>query len=115
MTRRTVSIALALLALASCALAAPTLEGPLPGPLPLLPADNWWNLDVTNAPVDPNSGTFITFIGPARGCHPDFGGDVSAGSVQGYGFPYVVGILAVSALLFGLASRITRASRRPPS
>ena len=92
MATRTVQAALAfmLAALACGALAAPALQGALPSPLPLFPADNWWNLDITSAPVDPNSAAFITFIGPARGCHPDLGGDVSAGSDQNYGFSYIV-------------------------
>jgi hypothetical protein len=62
----------------------------LPGPLPLFPADNWWNVDISAAPVDPASATYISFIGATRTAHPDFGGDVSTGSVQVYGFPYVV-------------------------
>jgi hypothetical protein len=72
--------------------AAATLGGPLPGPLPLFPADNWWNLDISAAPLDPNSSAYITFInnGSVRRVHPDFGGDVSPGSVQNYGMPYVV-------------------------
>ena len=69
-----------------------TLGGPLPGPLPLFPADNWWNLDISTAPIDPDSSGYIAFInnGSARRLHPDFGGDVSPGSVPIYGFPYVV-------------------------
>lgn len=70
--------------------AASTLGGALPGPLPLFPGDNWWNLDISSAPVDPASASYISFVGPTRGMHPDFGGDVSPGSVQIYGFPYVV-------------------------
>jgi hypothetical protein len=72
--------------------ASSTLGGALPGPLPLFPPDNWWNLDISNAPVDPASGAFIAFInnGSLRTLHPDFGGDVSPGSVQIYGFPYAV-------------------------
>lgn len=68
------------------------LEGPLPAPLPLFPPSNWWNLDVSTAPVDPGSSAFISFInnGGTRTMHPDFGGDVSSGSVSIYGFPYVV-------------------------
>lgn len=65
------------------------LNGPLPGPLPLFPRSNWWNLDVSAAPVDPGSASFISFIGATRGLHPDLGGDVSPGSVEIYGFPYV--------------------------
>jgi hypothetical protein len=66
-----------------------TLGGVIPGPLPIFPADNWWNLDISTATVDPASAGYITFIGAAP-MHPDFGGDVSAGSVQIYGFPYAV-------------------------
>jgi hypothetical protein len=53
-----------------------TLGGALPGPLPLFPADNWWNLDISIAPVDPNSAAYINFInnGSTRQVHPDFGG-----------------------------------------
>lgn len=36
--------------------------GALPQPLPLFPPDNWWNLDISNWPVDANSGNFISFI-----------------------------------------------------
>jgi hypothetical protein len=72
--------------------AAATLGGPLPGPLPLFPADNWWNADISAAPLDPNSSAYISFInnGSVSRVHPDFGGDVSPGSVQNYGMPYVV-------------------------
>jgi hypothetical protein len=72
--------------------AAATLGGPLPGPLPLFPPDNWWNLDVSTAPVDPHSAAYIAFVnnGSLRRLHPDFGGDASPGSVQTYGMPYVV-------------------------
>ena len=49
--------------------------GPLPGPLPLFPADNWWNVDVSAAPLDPQGGAFLDFIGRNDGLHPDFGGD----------------------------------------
>jgi hypothetical protein len=63
--------------------------GPLPGPLPLLPASNWWNVDVTTAPVDPNSGAILSWIGLTKGMHPDFGGD-SSPSPSIYGMPYAV-------------------------
>ncbi len=70
----------------------PVANGALPGPFPLFPPTNWWNLDVTTAPVDPNSAGFISFInnGGTRHLHPDFGGDVSPGSVEIYGMPYIV-------------------------
>jgi hypothetical protein len=64
--------------------------GALPAPLPLFPPDNWWNLDISSAPVDPGSTAFLNFVGATKGLHPDFGGDVSTGSAQVYGFPYAV-------------------------
>jgi hypothetical protein len=66
------------------------LGGPLPGPLPLFPPDNWWILDVSAAPVDPASAALIGFIGPGRGLHPDFGGDDPSTPDGIYGFPYAV-------------------------
>jgi hypothetical protein len=73
-------------------LAAATLGGPLPTPLPLFPSDNWWNVDVSAAPIDPASSNFLSFInnGSTRRLHPDFGGEASPGSEQIYGFPYIV-------------------------
>ena len=84
-------VALLLLA-APAILSAPTPNGALPGPFPLFPATNWWNLDVSSAPVDPNSAAYVAFIhnGGTRRLHPDFGGEVSPGSVAIYGMPYVV-------------------------
>jgi hypothetical protein len=64
--------------------------GALPGPLPLFPRDNWWNLDISSAPVDPASASYVSFIGTTRQMHPDFGGTASPGSVEIYGFPYIV-------------------------
>ena len=68
-------------------------SGPLLQSL-LFPPDNWWNLDISNWPVDPNSSSYIAFInnGGTRRLHPDFGGN--AGTTQDpnaiYGFPYAV-------------------------
>ena len=81
---------LAAVGLSAVVAATSTIGGPLPGPLPLFPADNWWNLDISNAPVDPSSASYISFIGATRTMHPDFGGDVSPGSTEIYGFPYAV-------------------------
>jgi hypothetical protein len=67
-----------------------TIGGPLPGPLPLFPSDNWWNLNISAAPVDSASAGYINFIGATRSLHPDFGGNVSSGSTEVYGFPYAV-------------------------
>src|SRR6185436_14958690 len=39
----------------------------------LFPSDNWWNQDISSAPVDPQSDAYITFIGRTRTSHPDFG------------------------------------------
>jgi len=77
-------------ALTAVVAAVNTIGGPLPGPLPLFPSDNWWNLDISAAPVDSASAGFITYIGSGRSLHPDFGGDVSPGSTEIYGFPYAV-------------------------
>lgn len=48
----------------------------------LFPADNWWNQDISQAPVDARSNAFIDFVGRSRGLHPDFG-------PSPYGIPYV--------------------------
>jgi hypothetical protein len=52
------------------------------------PADNLWNTDISNAPVDPNSAQIINFIGPSIGIHPDFGQGEYNGSYMG--IPYTV-------------------------
>src|SRR5256885_16863795 len=67
----------------------PIRGGELPQPLPLFPSDNWWNADVSAAPVDPNSAAFIGFVGATRGMHPDFGGDSGDPDAPIYGMPYV--------------------------
>ena len=77
----------------TCPSGPPCQGGPLPSPLPLFPPTNWWNLDITSAPVDANSGNYISFIGPSTPVHPDFGGPVDPGpppSDQVYGMPYIV-------------------------
>ncbi len=75
---------------AAAALAQPPQPGgALPGPLPILPPDNWWNVDVSSAPVDPHSADFIDFIGGNVGLHPDFGGDADS-FPEIYGMVYLV-------------------------
>src|SRR2546423_12834511 len=96
--RLAASLTLVLLLVATAPVAAgPTLEGPLPGspPGPLFPTDNWWSADVSSAPLDPSSASYIQFVNNCTNCcpagrrlHPDFGGDVSPGSAQTYGIPY---------------------------
>ena len=63
-----------------------------PAPLPLFPSDNWWNADISAAPVDAGSASYIAFInnGGTRRLHPDFGGEASPGSVDIYGMPYAI-------------------------
>ncbi len=46
------------------------------------PQNNWWNLDVSSAPLDPSSQNFINWIGPGISMHPDFG-------QPPYGLPYI--------------------------
>jgi hypothetical protein len=75
---------------------AATQGGPIPVPLPLFPANNWWNTDISAAPVDPNSSSFITHVNTdpntgnpvTRRVHPDWGGDNGDGTL--YGFPYII-------------------------
>jgi hypothetical protein len=88
--RNLLAVLISVAALGSVAAATNMLGGAIPGPLPIFPPDNWWNLDISTVPVDPASASYISFIGPARTMHPDFGGDVAAGSAQVYGFPYAV-------------------------
>ena len=64
--------------------------GDLPAPLPLFPPTNWWNTDISAAPVDPNSPAFINYIGITPKLHPDFGGDSGDASAPTYGMPYVI-------------------------
>jgi hypothetical protein len=53
----------------------------------LFPADNPWNQDVSNEPVDPNSANLIASMGLGTSLHPDFG-TVWNGAPNG--IPYVV-------------------------
>ncbi len=56
----------------------------------VFPADNWWNVDISDAPVDPQSDAIIDWISgrtaqnptATRRLHPDFG-------PPPYGIPYV--------------------------
>jgi hypothetical protein len=91
-----VAVALALVspgaAFAQCPPQVPIEGAPPPGPLPIFPADNWWNADISSAPVDVNSASYIAFInnGGTRHLHPDFGGEASPGSAEIYGMPYAI-------------------------
>jgi hypothetical protein len=82
---------LLILAMAWAALGqSPLRNGELPGPLPLFPPTNWWNTDISKAPVDPGSTAFIDSIGATRGLHPDFGGESGDPEAPIYGMPYAV-------------------------
>lgn len=72
----------------SCPGSVPVQGAPVAGPI--FPATNWWNTDISAAPVDPSSASYISFIGGSRALHPDFGGTASPGSTSIYGMPYVV-------------------------
>ncbi|WP_394837181.1 hypothetical protein LVJ94_09765 [Pendulispora rubella] len=50
----------------------------------VFPADNPWNRDISNAPVDPNSDQYVASLGRDKKLHPDFGSNPS------YGIPYIV-------------------------
>ncbi len=52
------------------------------------PANNAWNQDISNAAVDPNSDSYIGFIGTTVPLHPDFGSGEYQGSFMG--IPYSV-------------------------
>jgi hypothetical protein len=78
---------LATLVQASPAHAATTLPGA--GNCPSFPADNVWNADVSQLPVDPHSAAWLASMNAgSTNLHPDFGssGDPNAP----YGIPYAV-------------------------
>jgi len=52
------------------------------------PANNAWNQDISSAAVDPNSSSYINFIGGTVPVHPDFGSGEYQGSY--IGIPYSV-------------------------
>ena len=52
------------------------------------PASNAWNQDISASPVDPNSDSYISFIGTTVPIHPDFGSGEYQGSYMG--IPYSV-------------------------
>lgn len=86
---RRFSVVFALLLLSLPLAADPPVQGgAIPLPLPLFPPNNWWNTDVSAAPLDLQGDAFLTFIGKTKGMHPDFGGDAGDGDV--YGFPFTI-------------------------
>jgi hypothetical protein len=83
-------MALAAVLVTAAVSAASALLGSLAG-RQVFPATNWWNLDISAAPVDPRSAQLIDWISGRTGgnttavrrLHPDFG-------PPPYGIPYVV-------------------------
>jgi hypothetical protein len=73
-----------------CPASRPAEGAAVRGAAPVFPVDNWWNVDVSQAPVDAASAAYVAFIdnGGTRRLHPDFGGD--AGGTDIYGMPYAV-------------------------
>lgn len=63
------------------------LNASLNGAVPF-PADNAWNTDISQRPVDPNSDNIIASIGAGTSIHPDFGSEKTYGGP--IGIPYVV-------------------------
>src|SRR6266852_6003542 len=60
-------------------------------PQPLFPRDNWWNTDISWAPVDWRSDDFIYFVnrfGTMR-LHPFLGGNWWDDPGRNYGYPYM--------------------------
>jgi hypothetical protein len=49
---------------------------------PVFPANNWWNTDISSAPVDAKSATYVATIGAATSLHPDFGTQYGIPSVK---------------------------------
>jgi hypothetical protein len=70
--------------------AGPMTSRPTVGGCAVFPTDNWWNLDVSTAPVDPDSANIVANINGHGSVaaetflHPDFGAD------RAWGIPYVV-------------------------
>jgi hypothetical protein len=72
-----------------CSPWAAEINGPLP-PL-LFPQDNWWNTEITWAPVDWNSDAYIAFINEpgTQRLHPGVGREFWPGSDEIWGFPHI--------------------------
>lgn len=66
------------------------IEASLHGFIPF-PADNAWNQNIANSPVDPNSAAYINFIGSSTPLHPDFGAGLYDGQTMGIPYDVVSG------------------------
>src|SRR5215469_4755175 len=79
-----------LMVVSRVALADPQEGGWLPQQL--FPPDNWWNADISWAPVDPASDYYISYIRRwgSLPLHPVLGGDFWDGDLErNWGFPYI--------------------------
>ena len=68
--------------------AARAASGPHVAGCPVLPADNYWNTDISDLPVDPHSRAWLSHMSTDRDLHPDFG--PSYGDGPNYGMPVTV-------------------------
>jgi hypothetical protein len=84
--RLTLSVGLAALALACCCTAPLDAQAsaPVERGCPVLPADNALNQEIANAPVSPDSASYVASIGLSAHLHPDFGTNPK------YGIPFSV-------------------------
>ncbi len=82
----------------------------------LFPADNWWNVPVSMAPIDPRSAEIVSWIGTTRGMHPDFGGDDTGNPPAIYGMVHfsVPGTQPLVSVAFDYPDSDAGAPGRPP-
>jgi hypothetical protein len=65
------------------------------------PSSSLWNTDISAAPVDPNSGNIINFIGATVTLHPDFGAGTFRNQTLGIPYQTVAGTQAKVAVTLG--------------
>lgn len=82
----------------------------------LFPSDNWWNVRVDTAPLDPRSADIVGWIGTTRGMHPDFGGDDTGNPPAIYGMVHfsVPGTQPLVPVPFDYGDSDAGAPGRPP-
>src|SRR5207302_1272872 len=68
----------------------------------IFPKTNAWNLDISAAPVDPNSDALIASMGTDSPLHPDFG-TVWNGAPNGFDYVVVPGTQPLVPVTFGTA------------
>jgi hypothetical protein len=65
-------------------------NAPVIGGCQIFPADNPWNRDISNDPVDPMSDTYIRYMGSSPGADWNLRQDWGTGDEPFYGIPWVV-------------------------